>query len=235
LSALRSAVLCGPEDHVHGAAELADYRLRLANRIRVSFSRSRSGRSPASFGILLSTAVRASILWLSSAMAKMSSESSATTQVFPPATISRGAGPRFYALRESHRSILRTLVNPNMDIGIIQNNLERCSPLIYCLQVRDVHCAECLMGNRESVRPTSALKYGPALEFVLREQKIGSLRLLFRGASNQVNVPTPGIGMFVEEQRTLSTPSRMRTRRWRLFCAVFGHGPAPSLSEVRRL
>jgi hypothetical protein len=37
LCARRSSVSCGLEDRVHGAAELADYRLRLGSRIRSGF------------------------------------------------------------------------------------------------------------------------------------------------------------------------------------------------------
>jgi hypothetical protein len=134
-------------------------------------------------------------------------------------------------LRDSNMSILQTRVDRKMDIGIDQCDFKRCSPLIYCLQVRDVHHAKCLLGNLILVRRTFAVEYGPGLEFVLPGRKIDSLRLLFRGASNHVNLPSPGIRSLLRNSGSPSTPSRMRTCRWRLFCSVCGHGPAPSLSE----
>jgi hypothetical protein len=99
-----------------------------------------------------------------------------------------------YSLRDSNISILQKLVSRKMNIGIDQCDLKRCSPFIYCLQVRDVHRAKCLRGGQAWVRWTFAVKHGPALEFVLRERKIDSHRLLFHGANNQISVPIPGSG-----------------------------------------
>jgi hypothetical protein len=57
-------------------------------------------------------------------------------------------GPRFSALRDSKMCILHALADWNMEIGVTQHDLKRCSPLIYCVQVRDVHRAKCRLGNR---------------------------------------------------------------------------------------
>jgi hypothetical protein len=90
----------GPEDPIHWVAELADYGLRLGNRIRRGLSRSRAGCSPTSFGILLSTVARSSILGLSSVTAQLCSGSSVGTRVFPSSTISRGANRGFLCFGE---------------------------------------------------------------------------------------------------------------------------------------
>jgi hypothetical protein len=58
-----------------------------------------------------------------------------------------GTTAAFYALRNSDMSILQTLVDPKMDIGIDQYDVKRCSRVTYCLQVREVHHAKCLLGN----------------------------------------------------------------------------------------
>jgi hypothetical protein len=98
-------------------------------------------------------------------------------------------------------SILQTVVDPKMDIGIDQYDVKRCSTLIYYLHVRDVHFAKCFLDNGTWVRRTFAVEYGRGLEFVLRQRKTDYLRRLLRAASNEVNLPTPRIGMFVEGQR----------------------------------
>jgi hypothetical protein len=40
----------------------------------------------------------------------------------------------------------------------------------------------------------------------------------------------PESGCLLRKSASFSSPSRMRTRRCRLFCAVGRHGPAPSLA-----
>jgi hypothetical protein len=201
LSDLRTTVSCGPEEHDHGTADLAENRLRLGNRIRRSFSRPRSKRSLASFKILLSTAVRSSIPGLSSAIAEVSSGSPATVRVFPPATISRWPGRGFVCFAGLEHVYPEDACRPEDGHRQRPVRSQASSPLIHYLQVRDVHRAKCVLGNRTWVHRTFAVKYGPALEFVLRERTIGSLPILRRGASSQVNRPTPGIDILVEGQR----------------------------------
>jgi hypothetical protein len=57
------------------------------------------------------------------------------------------------------------------------------------------------LDNGAWVHRTFAGKHAPTLDFVLRKDTTDYARLLLRGASNQVNCPTAGIGLIVEQPR----------------------------------
>jgi hypothetical protein len=90
----------------------------------------------------------------------------------------------FYDLPNTNMSIIRTLIDTKIDIGIHQCFVNRCSPLIYWLQMGDLNRAKCLVENGASVHRTFWRKHASGLEFVLRECTTNYLRLLLPDTAN---------------------------------------------------
>jgi hypothetical protein len=81
-------------------------------------------------------------------------------------------------------AILQTLIDAKIDISVHQYAVNRCSPLIYCLQMGDLSRGKCLLENGASVHRIFSGKNASALEFVLRERTTDYFHLFLPDTGN---------------------------------------------------
>jgi hypothetical protein len=79
-------------------------------------------------------------------------------------------------MRNPNTSILRAFIDPKIDVGIHECVINRCWPLIYCLQMGDLNRAKCLLESGASVTGHRR-RTGPALAFFRYQSVMLSLGL----------------------------------------------------------